>query len=132
MPRQITVNAGELGPQAMPMVNSAPTTPGSMKSGFSCYCNNTSTAYRNLYFIWISVNCWCIIAIARKTWFHWARCCRGRVYHAMGAEFSRIYTVFQYFICSVTQCAIGGSSSLPLRCHGCRFTRNHCACAPML
>ena len=30
------------------------------------------------------------------------------------------------------KCAIGGSSSLPLRCHGCRFTRNHCACAPML
>ena len=28
--------------------------------------------------------------------------------------------------------AIGGRSSLPLRCHGCRFTRNHCACAPML
>ena len=30
------------------------------------------------------------------------------------------------------QYAIGGRSSLPLRCHGCRFTRNHCACAPML
>ena len=28
--------------------------------------------------------------------------------------------------------AIGGRSSLPLRCHGCRFMRNHCACAPML
>ena len=28
--------------------------------------------------------------------------------------------------------AIGGRSSLPLRCHRCRFTRNHCACAPML
>ena len=28
--------------------------------------------------------------------------------------------------------AIGGRSSLPLRCLGCRFTRNHCACAPML
>ena len=27
---------------------------------------------------------------------------------------------------------IGGRSSLPLRCLGCRFTRNHCACAPML
>ena len=30
------------------------------------------------------------------------------------------------------QCAIGARSSLPLSCHGCRFTRNHCACAPML
>ena len=30
------------------------------------------------------------------------------------------------------QYAIGGRSSLPLRCRGCRFTRNHCACAPML
>ena len=30
------------------MVNSAPTTPGSMKSGFPCYwhCKNTSTAYQ--------------------------------------------------------------------------------------
>ena len=28
--------------------------------------------------------------------------------------------------------AIGGRSSLPLHCHGCRFTRNHCACTPML
>ena len=28
--------------------------------------------------------------------------------------------------------ATGGRSSLPLRCLGCRFTRNHCACAPML
>ena len=28
--------------------------------------------------------------------------------------------------------AIGGRSSLPLRCLGCRFTWNHCACAPML
>ena len=33
---------------------------------------------------------------------------------------------------SKCQCAIGGSSSLPLRCHGCRFTWNHCACAPIL
>ena len=44
-----------------------------MKSGFSCYCNNTSTAYQNPY-------------IARKTQFHWARCCRGQVYE--GAEFT--------------------------------------------
>ena len=41
-----------------PLVNSAPTTPSSMKSGFSCYCNNSSTVYQNL---WISVSCWCII-----------------------------------------------------------------------
>ena len=40
------VNAGELGP----LGKSAPTTPGSMKSGFSCYCNNTSTAYWNMDF----------------------------------------------------------------------------------
>ena len=32
----------------------------------------------------------------------------------------------------IAKCAIGGSLSLPLRCHGCRFTRNHCECAPML
>ena len=30
------------------------------------------------------------------------------------------------------QYAIGGRSSLPLRCHRCWFTRNHCACAPLL
>ena len=28
--------------------------------------------------------------------------------------------------------AIGGRSSLLLHCLRCRFTRNHCACAPML
>ena len=30
------------------------------------------------------------------------------------------------------QYAIGGCLSLPHRCRGCRITRNHCACAPML
>ena len=49
-----------------------------MKSGFPCYCNNTSTAYQiHMDF----GSCWCIIARARKPQFHWARCCRGRVYH---------------------------------------------------
>ena len=40
-----------------PMVNSAPTTTGSIKSGFSCYCNNNQ--YINSLPKSI-VNCWCI------------------------------------------------------------------------
>ena len=62
-----------------------PTTPGSMKSGFPCYCKNTSTAYQ----IHMDFG-WCIIAKARKPWFHWARCCN---LHVVGAEFSRIYGI---------------------------------------
>ena len=79
-------------------VNSAQSTTGSMKSGFSCDCNNTSTAYRNVDVLTS------IIAIARKTRFH---CLDPGVVgaefttptatptattgHGPGAEFSRDY-----------------------------------------
>ena len=80
-----------------PKVNSAPTTTGSIKSSFSCYCNNNQ--YINSLPKSI-VNCWCINyycnRLARKTRFHWASCCRGRVYP--GAEFSRMYGKFRSFV----------------------------------
>ena len=62
-----------------PVVNSAPTTPGSMKSGFSCSCNNTSTATE-------------IHGFGKLLMYYWnskeSPISLSQVLHVVGAEFT--------------------------------------------
>ena len=68
---------------------------------------------------------------------HTATCIHNNNNRYVLGSASNLYTVYTHVIASVYGCvhdicAIGGSSSLPLRCHAMLVHADQCACAPIL